>query len=978
MTTEAVSTQPGSAARLEGMLGDGLIAPPGTPLGEGREQVTARVYRHPGISGDAPVVRLVGEILAPGEDSAMAGLGFGAPAHVEEVGVGKPRALRFPHWAYVHAPEHARYAVAVAKRLDALRTLARKKPKKLRRPINEIAMEVENLAPVLLCAYLEEAARLVLEVGDSRQAARLLTQARRAADASGLVLGPDEKYALLLEFAQAGALDAAIVSDYLNELRSTCPADVAYTRYRRITVERVVHGQVPVTQMPGALERLAKRAAGAGAGGASVEQDVELCLELLDGAAIGQASIGFWRGLRPILVRAAAAEPAIRGRLLDLMPAMPRTRNEVGDAYWLSLLADCGVWESLTEPADAVPASARPGDGAAGWLGRFARNTVRNFYYRYSSLDPKPRQICPPEVVDLLERMAPRLIAEGVPAQLCARFDTHVDLLDRALVLGIPVANPPGGAIGRNHLREWGRPGQSDLTGIAADVRFHPYLVSFVKTFLDKPNRSARQVVWMHVAGLAPLIAEWLRAKAAHLDRCGPFELERQLAPFQLLYEYGFSPYLHAADPEAWQSVHRRDYVPHVLGVLRRGLFDELGWPALEDACEELEPFVVDKRDRPTYRVHDQWPYLVVDNGKQAVVVGHDKIVHRADLPPLPQDQRSQHIMRWTQGSLEVEFIPASRVSLVNGSVELPGGARSFGAEPVRAGETQAPWRGPVATDGTSYWTREHTYQSTGCIWRPDFDAAWHAFDPWTGAFGDEGQPEFFSRAFTDGGIAERFGDAAPAPYACELKTMPDHSGPSPLGQAGPLVGWRAVIDAEDVQAGVGVDGRQVDTVRPPLKIGSDHRPTVVGALRYPGATVDLAVVFHFARRHTDGYKITLVDPEGRVHAFLKQGAGLMPQAQGTRCIPPWQLWHLLTPRDPAGSAALRGIDETTVRALIEEFDATDFEGRLEVVARLLPEVTHPRLRRGIRGALTNILYVRDLYYECGESAQAKGSDHEH
>src|ERR1700685_2735124 len=118
MTTEAVSTQPGSAARLEGMLGNGLIAPPGTPLGEGREQVTARVYRHPGISGDAPVVRLVGEILAPGEDSAMAGLGFGAPAHVEEVGVGKPRALRFPHWAYVHAPEHARYAVAVAKRLD--------------------------------------------------------------------------------------------------------------------------------------------------------------------------------------------------------------------------------------------------------------------------------------------------------------------------------------------------------------------------------------------------------------------------------------------------------------------------------------------------------------------------------------------------------------------------------------------------------------------------------------------------------------------------------------------------------------------------------------------------------------------------------------------------------------------------------------------------------------------------------------------
>ena len=974
MTAESASAQPTVTAQLEGMLDDGFIAPPDTPLGEGREWVTARVYRHPGMRADAPVVRLVGELLVPGEDSAMAGLGFGAPAEVKEIGVGRPRALRFPHWAYVHAPAHASYAVAVAKRLDALRTLARKKPKKLRRPLDGLAQEVENLAPVLLPAFLEAAARLVIEAGDHKLAAKLFTRARRAADATGLSLDVDEKFALLLEFAQTGALDASLVSAYLKELRTNCPADVAYARYRQINVERVVHGQVPVTQMPAALERLAKKTSG----GTGVDHDVELCLDLLGGAAINQASIGFWRGLRPMLVRAAAVEPAIRGRLLDLMPAMPRTRNEVGDAYWLNLLAECGAWESLTGPADAVPAAARPAQGAADWLGRFARNTVRNFYYLYSNLDPQPDQVCPPELVDLLERMAPRLKAEGVPVRLFDRYDAHLDLLDRALALGIPVAGSTSQNVRESHLLGWGRPGQSDLAALAADPRFRPSLVSFVTRFLDNPRRKAHQVAWMQVPGLAPLVAEWFRATAKRLDTFGPFELERQLATFKRLYEFGFSPYLHAADPEAWQAVHRRDFVPHVLDALRRGIFDELGWPALEEACEELEPFLVDKRGRPDYRVHDQWPYLIVDNGRQAVVVGHDKIVHRADLPPVPKDRSSRHILWWTEGSFEVAFVPAGRVGLANGSVELPGGARSFGDAAIRAGVTDPAWRGPVATDGSTYWMRDHTYQSAKSSWRPNFDAAWHTFDPWTGTCGEQGRPELFDRAFTDDRLTECFGDAPLAPYACELKAMPDGSGPSPLGQVGPLVGWRAVVGADETQAGIGIDGRQLETARPPLKIKSDDRPTVVGALRYPGATVDLAVVFHFAFRHTDGYKITLVDPEGRIHAFLEQGGGDMPQAQGTRCIPPWQLWHLLTPRDPAGSAALRGIDEATVRALIEEFETTGYEDRLEVVERLLPEVTHPRLRRGIRGVLTNILYIRDLYFICGAPAQAKESDHEH
>jgi hypothetical protein len=965
-------TAPLGDEQLERMLDDGFIAPTATPLGDRREKVTARVYRHPGLEDDDLVVRLIGDTLAPGEDSAMAGLGFRAPERIEDVGVGRPQALRFPHWAYVHAPAHASYAAAVAKRLDALRPSALKKPKKAGRPIDELAREVEALAPVLLCAFLEAAARLLLEVGAATAAVKLFARARKAADAAGLVISADEKYALMLEFAQAGALDAAVVAAYLKELSTTCAADVVYARYRRISLERVVHGQIPPAQAPATLERLAKQA-----GCASGEEDVAVCLGFLSGAAIAGAPLGFWRGLRPLLVRAAALEPAVKGLLLGITPTMPRTHNEVADTYWLGLLADCGAWESLTERAEAVPVAARPPHGAAEWLGRFARNSVRDFYFVYSS--HKPVQVCSAELVDLLHRMAPRLTAEGIPVEICTRYDTHVDLLDRALGLGIPVADPGHTqSVREGLLLTWGRPDQSDLTALAADPRFRPNLARIVTKVLDSPYRNGIGSAWMQVPGLAPLVTGWIRSKAEQMATYGVFEREMNLRLWKRLHELDLSPRLRAADPAAWEVVHGGDYVDHLTRTLRLGIFDEFGWAALDEACEDFEPYGKDEMNRPFYRTVDQWPYLIVHNGRQAVVVAHDKIVHRADLPPLPASYPAQHLLRWTEGSIEVEFVPSGRVGVVNGSVEIPGGARSFGAAPMHAGESEAAWRGPVATDGDTYWTRENTDQATGTAWRPNWTAAWCAFDPLTGELGEEGGPGLFERTFTDERLAERFHDAELAPYACSLKTMPEGSGPSPMGQAGLLVGWRAVVGADGAQAGMGVDGRQAELARPPMRIDAADRPTVVGAIRFPGAENDMPVVFHFARRHTDGYKLTVHDAQGRVHAFLKRGAGRTPQAFATRCIPPWELWHLLTPRDPAGSAALRAVDEATVRALMHACDGASPEQCVEALGRLLPEVTHLLLRWGIISVIANVLHVKNHYRDYGAPAPAKESDHEH
>jgi MoxR-like ATPase len=95
----------------------------GTPV----EPLRAHWYRHP-VLGERPVVRLVGETAAPGEDAALAFLGF-APAEASEPLARAPRrALGFPSWVLVNDPARAGQALAVVKDMERAAHLARTKP----------------------------------------------------------------------------------------------------------------------------------------------------------------------------------------------------------------------------------------------------------------------------------------------------------------------------------------------------------------------------------------------------------------------------------------------------------------------------------------------------------------------------------------------------------------------------------------------------------------------------------------------------------------------------------------------------------------------------------------------------------------------------------------------------------------------------------------------------------------------------------
>jgi len=981
------------SADIEALLDAGLVAPVGTPpagvgvgVGSGnRSRLSARAYEHPGLADDRRVVRLAPESLASAEDTAMDNLGFAAPAYTELVGVVRPRALRFPEWTLVHDPDHFRAAVRLSKELLGLSKLAAKEVGKARTEIERMADQLAAASPLSLPTFYEQAGRVLLDVGRRNAASAMFAQARAAERTHTVPFEDEAQYGIYLEFARAGALSVQMLGDYLRELERRCAAEVGYARYRRLSVERVVHGQVPHAALPDALRRL-----GARAGITGVEEDVRLCTDLLASPSMVKARAGFWKALAPVLARAAQAEPRVHGLLLDFMPAVPATPNVIGDELWLEILEGCGTLDCLVEGVEDLTVGTpgtQPADGAAGWLGRFGRNMLRDYYYYYLQREGKERhQACPPRLIELLRRMAPRLRAEGVPVRLEDRYmGVHVDLLARCLAEQIPLEDPSRRfGLREDQLQAWGVPGQADLSSLAADPRYGPHLKKTVRKLVENPQNwrfksksTGAWTQWLRVPGIASITAAWVDEQAELMLACRLMDLERSMRVWQRLYDFSMIKAVVATNPQAWARIMQFDIAGLLAESLRLGIPDEFGWAALEEACEDLDPLRGKKPDdRANLTTVDQWPYLIVSDGAKVAVVAHDKVVYREDLSTRPgYETRRKWLLRWTEGSLEIEDGVGGRPGVLPGSIELPDGSRSFGDVPFHAGDAECEWYGPVATDGERFWTLERTEKARGRYWRTAKDREWQEFEPETGERGETGRPEFFGRSFTDPSLAEQFAGAALVDGACSLLTMPDGAGPSPLGQYGRLVGWRTVRSEDGTQAGIGVDGREVSSVLAVEGYHRDDSPAIVGAIRFPGATADLPVVWHFTDNLTKSFKLTVLAPDGGAHAYIELGDVGVGHAAGSACVVPWQFWHFLIPRDPAGSAFLRGYDQESAYELLLASINEDQQGILEHVERLMPAVTDPRLRAGIRGYVSNTLYSLIKLIKFDRAVEAEESD---
>ncbi len=924
---------------IEALREAGAILPGEAVAERSVDTITARSYAHPVLDGRT-VVRLVPGALGEAEDLSMEYLGFGVAAAPVAVGHGRRQALGFPAWALVNDPANGRHALALVKDMEKLAALAKSRPGLAKEGYDELADRLGHAAPHFLPTFWEQAGRAFLAAENPKGAGTCFTAARQAEQVHGLPVDEDRLRDVHLEFAFAGALTAKALSEYARQVTQRRPAVEAYELVRTLAVRRVAGGLPPYVGMADDLKRLAKAA------GLKPDAEAETAIgDLLGYPAVARAHDSFWKAYRPALLRLARHDPATRGRLLALLPDPPGYAKVNTDA-WLELLDEAGALDALRSPATA-PEPARPVGGVATWAQRFI--DYRASSWRRRGAAPRWNAL----FAELIDPIREDLAASGGELRLGAGHTAFAefDLLDACLAAGVPVAGQPAGARGAYDLSDWlALPAESrrDLTAIARDPRFLPRLVNGLREHLglrrDDETAQRRQkalrerATWkLEPAGLRLAAQSWLAGLG---ERIGPEPTSLVLADVidetAGLWTYdGLS-----LGPDTFAALASADMAGALARSLRGGLIAELGWPEHEATA----------RDVGEATELEFWPQLVFSGPTRAVVLGPEGVeldhtfrapqgvtFDRYDDPRVSAYVDGQLRIDWSAGCYwsgrPTEALGGNRGWYrwwSDGGLPLPGGGRTSGDRPLRAGDASEPDHTRVISDGSTYWRLEDNPDQ-------DDDEQWREYDPATGAGGRWSVPAFFDVALAAGDrIHPKWSDLRPAPAAFAT---------SPLGWRDGLVGWRVIRHADGTYTGTGIDGR---TVRWAPADGPDQYGRLAGALRLPGDDRVRPVTYDGSDDEDAGGLVTVWDVDGRLPVTRwRTGPGL----------PAPVFWHALRPRDEAGSKALRCADGDLAARLLAACaqastkDVPDAARR--AVRELLGEITDATLREAVAWSVT-------------------------
>ncbi|GAA2678029.1 MULTISPECIES: hypothetical protein [Actinosynnema] len=862
-----------------GLIAAGAVLPGPRAAAPGQDVITARRYAHPAAPGRA-VVRLVPALLARAEDLTCDYLGFGEPERVHEVGTGKRVALGFPAWALANDPDNGHHALDLVKDVERLGALARSRAEAAKTGFLALGERLARSAPHFLPTLYEQAGRAFLAHGGTSYAGIMFGKARQAEEVHSLPLDVERLREVFLEFAFAGALTVKALTSFAKSLQGRLDPIEAYELVLDLCVRRCAGGLAPHNSMPDDLRRLA-----AAAGLDQDAEDERLLARLLGLRGVSRAGGKFWKRYRPALLRLSAKDPALAPRLLELVPD---DRDDLDD--WLDLLEACGATAHLVDGTGAV--------GAAAWL----TSVLQLRDLSWGGETPRSERL-----LALVERLAPRLTAGTTPVRFPHTWrQGELDLLDLLLTLDVPFELVHETGERRNlAVDDWLSdvlPGRRDLTALAASERTRADLGAGLVAHLSDAGSSglanpAAVRAAMAVPGLRAALSAWLAVRVTALGATGLLDLERHLAELGPLGV----PEAFAVLPEAAETIADADVTALLASVLRTGLLDELGWPALDRAAGLL--------GADAEIAGEGWPALVLRAGEEFAVAGPDGVLaeHRSRVPlerrhdwdyaPTAWWFDGRLLVRWHANYGEelaywsdaptVLFDPLSEVDPYQNreavpSLALPGGARCTGGRAVSPGDTHVPFPRPVHGDGANLWVE------TGVGWRE--------VDPATGDLGRSSLPAFL----------EEFG--APRELdACHLRPVGPGTEASPLGASGGLHGWRVRAEPDGSWLGEGVDGR---VARQPREAGAP-----AGLLDLPGG----ARLVVRAEYET----IELRDTSGALLATFDVGERRPEGASGTPLVPPVAWWHALRPRDETGSAALRAVTEEDARELITAALAT-------------------------------------------------------
>ncbi|MFF4173328.1 DNA-binding protein [Streptomyces sp. NPDC001744] len=934
---------PGGARDGADLLRAGAVLPAGTGgAGASAVELTARTYRHPALGDDRVVVRLAAAELGPAEDLAAGFLGLEPHGEPAVVGLGHRRELGFPEWVLVHHPEDGHHALAVVPELDRLARQARTRPKAALDACHELAGRLASAVPHFLPVFYEQAARVFLGVDNTTYAGQLFARARTSEAQHGLPVDEDRLDAVFLEFALAGALPVKVLAGYGKDLAARLAPAEAYERFRRLCVRRTAGGLAPSAQVTAELRRLA-RAAGLSA--AEAEQDY--LTDLLPLPATLRAAEGWWKTHRAALTALARRVPAVRGTLLGMMPAS----DDAGPGeLWLDVLTESGADAGLTD-ADAPPEE-RCADGTAGWLERFHAARHRGWGSRPAL----------PALLDLVDRAAGRLradLAARPGGRGCLRIGVEdLDLLDLLLSLDIPVADPEPETRKRSgaslNLSDWARgDAPRDLAAIAADPRFRPAF----RRAADGCGGTAGADVMRRLAATAGgrrMLTEWMRDVARASVAAGLPGLPGAIARLSWL-----PAEVLALAPDEVAAAASADLGAILARTLRGGLWEELHWPAWEEAVAELAP----GRGGPDdLTVVEAWPHLIVANAHRARVVGADSTVLTHDLRAPAGHSSRRYGFHYVDGALLVFWTgygdgPAEgywhtapdRVLTLDGDVShwsvrsghpslpLPGGGRTTGGGVLHAGDTKLPREAPVLSDGTSYWVWERGEGNEG-----DGDSGWTEYDPAEGTRGRRSRPGFLADA-----TRRHAPGAELAAHSSWMRPAPAVDGSALGTPPGGLLGWRVLRVPGDGWRADDTAGRGVS-----LPEGSEMP---VALLTFPGDDRPRALTRQWRT-------LSLTDPDGVITTTADgDRSDMYRTAAGP--LPPVSHLYALRPRDPRGSAVLRAADAETAGTLLKAAvlaeRAADVPG---LVAAAFPGITAPELVAGVaKTVLFAVAQQKDL-----------------
>ncbi len=892
-------------------LAAGGLVPANAKLGtaDAVDTVVARGYRHAVLPGRV-VIRLTAQNVTAGDDLEMATLGFGAGEDRGAVAKERKRPLGFPGWALVHDPKNARYALDVVKEFKKHARKAKSKPGHAKDGIDAIADKLGKTVPHFLPSFFEEAGRAFIEHGAQSFAAAMFGKAREAEAVHALEVDEQHRVDGFLEFALAGAVTTKALTQYAKELGEHHEPKVAYAHFRQLCLQRTLGGMPPWSGMAKELRRLAKAA--------KLDVDAEdraFVVEIIESPALGKAAGEFWRAYAAPITELGKQSATARGALLNLFPTGSAYSKDLDEA-WLDLIEATGAVDALI--TTQAPPEAAPSAGRAAWFDKLTQHLARD--YRNAEVGDR--------AFALLRRMAPMLIADGTAITCAGRFNqVDLDLCELALELGVPVTAPP--LHPRLDLAGWAKrahqPGHGcDPVRTAAHPTMAPLLAFSVAVAIGTEPFDA---VSRGKAGFLAAKRQWLEELIVRAEQGGLVGLGEAIDVVQSKVKsetFSDLPDLHA-------RFAALDPAPALARSLRVGIFDELGWPAFEEAALDLAP-----DGQVVVTAHGGPPALVLVTKTRAIAVGaagrlgvHDLVIPAKHEFVTARFIGGQFLIIIKEGYkcrgywsaaphdvFETETSSYSIAAMVTRAAVLADGAWIEDHKPIRAGDRRVPEGATLmACDGTTSWIGE---------WK-DGQHRWREVS----ASGEAGRYSW--PAFIEAGIDPDWKIDAASSYLLALPQL-----------AGVRVRYQGINQHNQTR-------REVEMLGGARWSGDQlHKPASLVTL--PATDQPRPVLEE--QQWREGVTSTLMDAAATLRGS-KIGLKDKRYSRGQVMALSPTYWHHFTPRDEAGSRRIHAATDDDARALIAVItrEALD-KGTLPTtrIDGILPEVTHPRLRTGLMG----------------------------